>query len=164
MKKTLSLLLAMLLVLSSMLTLASCGSESGFNDDNKIDNKIYLTLENYEQYLDVNVRYYGENGRWSSLQSKYVYPQIVNSVSVTSTSSFVKFYGCSIKVRVVGQYSYTYSKDYDQTTDETIIVTLSLGGTGDDYKIIDTSKGSDAYDILGLGYEVISVSGYVIVD
>lgn len=156
MKKTLSLLLAMLLVLSSMLTLASCGS--------KDDNKIYLTLENYEQYLNVSAKYYGEGATWSSLQRKYVYPQIVNSVSVASTSSFVKFYDCVIEVKIVGQYSYTYSKDYDKTTSETITITLSLGGTGSNSKTINTSLGSKAYDIVGRGYEVISVSGYVIVD
>ena len=158
MKKIFSLLLAMLLVLSSMLTLASCGSV----DDS--DDRINLTLDNYEQYLNVSASYYGEGATWSSLQRKYVYPQIVNSVSVASTSSFVKFYDCVIEVEIVGQYSYTYSKDYDKTTSETITITLSLGGTGSNSKTINTSLGSKAYDIVGRGYEVISVSGYVIVD
>ena len=159
MKKTISLLLAVLLLLTSILSLASCGSAK-----DKKDNKIYLTLANYEQYLDVSARYYGDGATWSSLQKKYVYPQIVNSVSVTSTSSFVKFYDCVIEVKIVGQYSYTYSKDYDKTTSETIVITLSLGGTGSNSKTINTSLGSKAYDIVGRGYEVVSVSGYVIVD
>ena len=134
MKKTLSLFLAMLLVLSSVLALASCGSESGSND-----NKIYLTLTNYEQYLDVSAKYYGENGRWSSIEKDYLYPQIKNSVSVTSTSSFVKFYNCVIEVKIVGQYTYILNKFCDKTTFETIKVTLSLGGTGSNSKNIDSS-------------------------
>ncbi len=164
MKKTLSLLLAMLLVLSSMLALASCGSESGSNDDNKSsndDNKIYLSLENYEQYLDVSARYYGEDGRWSSLFSRYNYGRIVSSVTTASTSSFVKFYNCVIEVRIVGEYYYTaYDK---KRTDETIKVTLSIGGSGSGSKIENVHNGN-AHDIKGMGYEVVSVSGYVIVD
>ena len=157
MKKTLSLFLAMLLVLSSMLTLASCGSESGFNDDNKI----YLSLENYEQYLNVSARYYGEDGRWSSLFSRYNYGSIVSSVTIASTSSFVKFYNCVIEVRIVGEYYYTaYDK---KTTDETIKVTLSIGGSGSGSKI-ENVLNDNAHDIKGMGYEVVSVSGYVIVD
>ncbi len=157
MKKTISLLLAMLLLLTSMLSLASCGS----NNDSDNDNKIYLTLQNYEQYLDVSARYYGEDGRWSSLFSRYNYGSVVSSATVTSTSSFVKFYNCVIEVRIVGEYYYTASSK--KTTDETIKVTLSIGGSGSGSKI-ENVYNDNAHDIKGKGYEVISVSGYVVVD
>jgi len=158
MKKTLSLLLAMLLVLSSMLALASCGSGSDSNDE---DNKIYLTLENYEQYLDVSAKYYGEDGVWNSLGKDYYYNKIISSASVSSTSPLVKFYNCSITIKITGQYE--YGSDTKNTTAE-LKISLSLGGTGSAKEDTVTRYSNTLHDIKGIGYEVVSVSGYVIVD
>ena len=152
MKKTISLLLVMLLLFTLMLNLASCGSN---------DNKIYLTLDNYEQYLEVSAKYYGEDADWNTLFYRYDYSSVVSSATVTSTSSFVKFYDCVIEVRIVGEYYYTAHDK--KTTDETIKVTLSIGGSGSGSKI-ENVHNDNAHDIKGRGYEVVSVSGYVIVD
>ena len=55
------------------------------------------------------------------------------------------------------------SRKLVKTTDETVKVTLSIGGSGSGSKI-ENVYNDNAHDIRGKGYEVISVSGYVIVD
>ncbi len=152
----------LVLLFSFVLTFVSCASNGDSNDKiGSRDDRIELTLENYEQYIDVSARYYGEGGTWSSLFSRYDYKSVVSSATVTSTSTFVKFYNCSIKVRIVGEYYYTASSK--KTTDETIEVSLSIGGSGRASKVENVSN-ANAHDIKGKGYEVVAVSGYVIVD
>ncbi len=159
MKKTISLLLAAFLMFASIFSLFSCGSEGGSEGDS--EDKIYLTLENYEQYLDVSAKYYGEDGVWNSLGKDYYYNKIISSASVSSTSPLVKFYNCSITIKITGQYE--YGRDTRNTTAE-LEMSLSLGGTGSAKEDTVTSYSNSLHDIKGIGYEVVSVSGYVVVD
>ena len=155
MKNKVCLLLTVMLILSSILAFAACG------DDEPDSNKIALTLNNYEQYISISARYYGEEARWSSMFSRYNYGYVVSSATISSTSSFVKFYDCIIEVRIVGEYYYTHSDKL--TTKEVLKISLSLGGTGSEKKVKTVSNGN-AHDIKGIGYEVVSVKGYVVVE
>ena len=162
MKRIISLLMSVILALSSMFTLASCNPQGNSKENAEEDSKIYLTLSNYEQYLNVSAKMYGKNGEWSSSAKDYYYEYVTTSVEISSTSPLVKFYNCSISVRVVGNYrrglEYT-----NYSVDNTLVISLSLGGTGSNYR--DTFvMFSNANNIVGKGYEVISVSGYVVVD
>ena len=161
MKKIVSLLLAVILVLSSMLAFTSCSSE-GKSKEDKEDSKIYLTLSNYEEYLKVGARMYGKNGNWNSLAKDYYYQYVTTSVEISSTSPLVKFYNCSISVRVVGNYYSGAASNGNYSVDETLKIQLSLGGTGSNYKDKYVTY-SNANNIVGRGYEVVSVSGYVVV-
>lgn len=157
MKKIISLLLATILALSSLFTLASCNSK----ENSKENSKTYLTLSNYEQYLEVSAKYYGEDGDWNSIGKDYYYSKIISSASVSSTSSLAKFYDCSISIKITGKYKYGSDT---RNTSETLVINLSLGGTGSAKKNTVTSYSNHYYNIQGIGYEVVSVSGYVIVN
>ena len=49
------------------------------------------------------------------------------------------------------------------TSDNTLKINLSIGGTGSDVEVT-APQYSYAYNIKGKGYEVVSVSGYVVVE
>jgi hypothetical protein len=151
MRKIICLLLALFMIFTSIFSLTSCGSNE----------KIYLTLENYEQYLDVSASYYGEDRIWSIQFSQYCYENIVNRATITSKLPSAKFYDCIIKVRVIGEYYYTaYDK---KTTYQIIKIPLNISGNGSDSKI-ENVYNENAHDIKNKGYEIVSVSGYIIVD
>ena len=159
MKKLVSLLLVTVSIISFSFSFYSCSSTENKKQENA---KIYLTLYNYEQYLDVSARMYGKNGNWNSLAKDYYYQYVTTLVEISSTSPLVKFYNCSISVRVVGNY-YSGGSYTNYSVDKTLEIPLSLGGTGSKY--IDTYVTfSNANNIVGKGYEVVSVSGYVVVD
>lgn len=154
MKKIISLLLATILLLSSLFALASCGGTEK-------ESRINLTLSNYEVYLNVSAKLYGKNPHWNSLAGEYFYDYVTTSVEISPTTPLLKFYDCRISVRIVGSY---YSGNSDmKNVNETLEVSLSLAGNGSNYKDQRITF-SNANNITGRGYEVVSVSGYVIVD
>lgn len=155
MKKTICLLLVVLLTISTLLIFTSCVDDP---DDSKTnDNKIYLTLDNYDQYIKVSARFYGEGMHWNSFFSRYDYNYIVASAEISSTHPSIKFYGCKVEIKISGEYRTSSLNQVNPVLE----ISLSLGGTGSDYKQYTAGNGRD---IKGHGYSVVSVSGYVIVE
>ena len=153
-------IISLLLILSMLLCFALTGCDSsGENKENKEDdNRIALTLDNYEQYLNVTAKYYGENGRY--FNGLYWYDDVVSYASVQSASTSLMFYDCVISVRIKGRHTnYRFST---KDTDHTITISLNIGGSGSGYAI-DAPGGGGAKDFTGLGYQVVDVLGYVVI-
>lgn len=149
MKKILSLWLAMILAFSSMLSLVSCGSNN--------DEKINLTLSNYEDYISIDsARVYGTGSpTWSSYLSAYQYPNAEGSVSISGVYGY-EYTDVVIDITI----HFHYGDDYHEMP---ISVNLNKGGNG---------RGSNIEKLKGFGwanewiqkhayYEVTSVKGYV---
>ena len=117
MKKTLSLLLAMILVFLC-LTLASCGSGS------ESSKSIKLTLENYEDYLSIDsAKVYGTGSPyWSSYLSAYQYPYAEGNVLISGVYNY-EYDDVVINITI----HIHYGKDYKEIP---ISVKLNKGGSG----------------------------------
>ena len=153
MKKNISLLLVVMLILSTLFVFAGCVEDPAPPKENKI----YLTLDNYDQYISIAAKFYGEGMHWNSFFSRYDYSYVIASASVTSTHPSIKFYGCEIQIKISGQYR---GSSLTQVS-PTLKISLSLGGTGSDSFQYNPGNGRE---IKGHGYTVVSVSGYVIVE
>ena len=108
-RKVLSILLVSIMVGIFAISMTACGlfggnSNSNSNENSKNDGRVYLTLDNYEQYLSVSARYFGQDASWSSSSSSYEYRYVVAQASVSSVASYLKFYECVVRVRIVGTF------------------------------------------------------------
>lgn len=149
MKRIISILISAVIII---LCFSSCGSTNQ-NDDNS--DKTKLTLENYNDYISISAKY----GPKSYNYTTDIGENITCSASVESASASIKFYNCVIKVRIKGSYKDLLGGD-KVTTDDILEIKLNIGGTGNASKVVE----SYGYDIKGLGYDVISVSGYIDID
>lgn len=159
MKKVICVWLVVSILFSILFT--GCGSKPN-------ESKIELTLDNYEQYLNVSSRCYGEYGEWNSIDKHYTYQVVVSSADVTPTSPLLKFYDCTIEIEVFGMYQYDpdWLHHYVEYTDHTITIPLSIGGSGSGTDSKRDSKWEEdgVHTIVCMGYQVKSISGYVVVD
>ena len=157
MKKNACLLLAILLIASTLLVFTACVEEP---EDNKGDkpSKIYLTLENYTQYLEITAECRPRSPYNDLLWGESRYHDVVCTAKVSSTSTFVKFYECSIEMTIEGYFWASWKRNIF----EIVTVNLSLGGTGSITKTITDASATD--DMAIEECEVLSISGYVIVE
>ena len=158
MKKIISLLLALVLTLSLTLIFTSCDTSG---EDNS---KINLTLDNFEQYLTVSAKMHGTDGWWNSSWSEYRYEYITTSVEIASVSPLIKFYNCSVTIRVEGTWQYKAESDI-RNHSEVFEIPLNIGGSGsasNDWKYFDNCD--DHKNITGKSYQIVTVSGYVVID
>lgn len=170
MKRKIVLILVMLFIVVTMgMSLVAC---SGANNANK---GTALTMSNYEDYLKISAIFSGDNAYWKSAtgkydSSEYWHKNIIGSVSITPTSDRFDFTDAEITVKIAGVYyivgdSGMKSDSHKRIYSENITVSLNLVGQGSAKKsvsIIETEGFNNyAYAASGLGYEVVSVSGYV---
>lgn len=173
MKRKIVLILVMLFIVVTMgMSLVACNgsgvdsSSSGANNANK---GTALTMSNYEDYLKISARFSGDNAYYYG-GGEYWHKNIIGSVSITPTSDRFDFTDAEITVKIAGVYYIVgdgglKSSSRERIYNENITVSLNLVGQGSAKKIVsitDTEGFHDyAYAVSGLGYEVVSVSGYV---
>ena len=128
-----------------------------------VDNSIELNLENYETYIETSARLFGDDGFYSSYG--WWYPKVKGEVTVTAASTNYDYIDVIIRVRIVGNFTRVgHDSEPKKKYDETITVSLNIGGSGVGSKsitIADVYYSNYAKNIVGEGYEVISVSGKV---
>ncbi|MBD5092582.1 MAG: hypothetical protein HDT36_04290 [Clostridiales bacterium] len=188
MKKTVITIIAVVLILvATMATLTACGESSGgysntpnYGNDNSnnygngssnnngggastVKPKTYLTLLNYDQYLDISAECEGTGDRNNILSgSTWLYEKVRSRVDVSSTSTLVKFYECKVEVEVKVLCKYKYVDPQIKIITNVISCNLDSNGNGFG-SIIDlcTDNGVYGFGFSLLSTEVISVSGYV---
>ena len=156
-------LLCVLLIISMLFCVLFSGCDSKSNES-----KIELTLDNYEQYLTVSSKCYGELGEWNSIDDHFTYQYVVSEAEVAATSPLLKFYDCKIEIEVFGMYQYDpdWLHHYVEYTDHTITISLSIGGSGSDTESTRDSKWEEdgIHSIVCMGHRVKSITGYVVVE
>lgn len=159
-KRTISIIVLCLSIVWLLTMLAGCPNTDNIPTENN-KNRVALTLDNYENYISIKCTFGGDPStmHWNSLNSEYRYNAVKSEVAITSVASYLKFDNCIIKVKINGEYYYTASSKLTYSYDHT--VNLSIGGTG---ASSNSYKQSNCHKIKGIGYQVLSVSGYVIVE
>lgn len=190
MKKTfITIISVVLIIVATMITLTACTDSSGGysntpnygndssnnlgnNSSNNNNNgggssvvkpKTYLTLLNYDQYLEITAECEGTGDRNNILTgSTWLYEKVRSRVDVASTSSLVKFYECKLEVEVKVLCKYKYVDPQIKIITNVISCNLDSNGNGFG-SIIDlcTDDGVYGFGFSLLSTEVISVSGYV---
>lgn len=157
MKKGISWLLLAVLVGLFFGAFVSCGDTGS----SSADQWILLTKENYDKYLKVSARYYGGgDAYWSSSNKAYGYTRRIFEVSISPAASYLQFTGyCALEIEIYGSYATASGKRYNEH--ETLRVTLDIGGNGSNSTY--TAGISEGYNLKGISYDVVSISGGVIV-
>lgn len=155
-KRAVGFLLLVVLALPVVTTFISCGS-----GNQPTTHVVSLTTANYSQYLKVNARYYGGGSTWSYSVSGLSYEQRIFDVSVSPAASYLEFTGyCSMQVKIYGSYKGVAVNSDTYYEDATLYVKLDIGGNGRASKY---NGNSSARDIKGVSYEVVSITGGVVV-
>lgn len=155
MKKGISWLLLAVLACLFLGSFVSCG-DTGSSPS---EQSILLTKENYDKYLKVSARYYGGgDSSWSSSNEAYGYTRRIFDVSISPAASYLQFTGyCSLEIEIYGSYADSSGTRYNEH--ETLRVTLDIGGNGSNSTY--TSSISRCYNLKGISYDVVSISGGV---
>ena len=171
------IMLALFLVIMS---LCSCGSnkETNKTDNNeKKDDGIELTIDNYEKYLDVDCSLYlsdgidyGEAMGTDRRIGRAVYKSIGADLEVNGKSTNYDYNDIVVKVEIAGDY-YSYSEDemttFIQTGEPTESQTCSFSLSAETDIV---GHGYDSYTFIipnnkwvlnggTIGYEITEVSG-----
>lgn len=157
MKKGISWLLLAVLACLFLGSFVSCG-DTGSSTSRQ---SIQLTKENYDKYLKVSARYYGGgDSHWVSTQKAYSYTRRIFDVSISPAASYLEFTGyCSLEITIYGSYTHSSGNKYNEH--KTLRVTLDIGGNGSNstYEV----SGFGCYNLKGISYDVVSISGSVVV-
>lgn len=133
--------------------------------DNSIeDNSIALNMDNYETYINTSARLFGDDVYITTSYDRW-YPKVKGEVEVSPAITNFNYIDVVLRVRILGEFTIV-GKDSEppKIYDETITVSLNIGGSGRGSKVITIKhlyNSNYAKNITGLGYEVISVSGKV---
>lgn len=158
-------IITVLLLLACVVSMFGCSSE-----DKKSNANTYLDLNNYSQYLKVEAKCYGTDAKmvYDEKGGYYSYQNIAYSVNILPASESLIFTNAMIVVKIHCKYQYIRSSDYTQTHSETVTVKLNIGGSGNEILNRPTAIDEDtllhisgAYEVTGLSYEVVEISGQV---
>lgn len=162
-------IIAILLIISFALTLTSCG------------NKTKLTLENFEEYLNITTICKGDgehiiktidDADGTYIKNADLFSDIVAKTSVEGASENFNYRDVIIKIRVIGTYKYFFEfynryignikKDFSLEYE----IKLNVSGDGSNASVFEIPEGSEdkhftineaiVYDVA-----IVSISGYV---
>lgn len=166
MKRILFLLTVALMILS----LCACGGNGAENAE-KSKNEVELTMENYENYLNISSSRLFTGKFWriqpsDSPNSIGCNSQAECKIDVKSASSNYDYKDVTLTMKITAIYD-TY-EGFEKTNDvvsvEEITVKCDVGGNGTNRVVIFEGipqKYQIAEDSLGIEWEVVSVSGSV---
>ena len=167
MKKTLSLLLALVLCLS----LCACGSEGKSNGTE-------LTLDNYSNYLTVDARLgdlgdgvyvgtanFGTGVSFSGGRTYYLYKGFNCWVGVKGVSTNFNYNNVSVTVRFTGKYKTADRETYNWTVggdiNKEVTVNCNIAGEGHISEALSTEGQYVMSDMADVKCEVVAISGTV---
>lgn len=148
----------------------SSSSSTGSNYSSSQSNKIALTKDNINNYLEINATSYGSDSKTTSSYDTY-YQSVVSSVSISSTNSSFVFENCMVSIEIYGSIFAGIYNNYDQSRNYTYTTILSCklnAGGGGSAKTVDypsditNNPRYKCWKVNTKTYSVVSVSGYVI--
>lgn len=158
-------IISIVILISCVLSLFGC------SDENKNEeSEVYLDLNNYSHYLTIEAKCYGTDAKkvYDSNGGYYSYQNIAYSVNVTPASESLIFTDAVAIVKIYCEYQYLRDDDYRKEHSETVSVKLNIGGSGSEILNKPTATDEDvllhafgAYDVTGLYYDVVEISGRV---
>ena len=146
-------LFAFLLLIARCVSLVACGNSSSQNSSNE---DIKLSLDNYEDYISVYAKVYGDGySTWSSYVSDFLYGDATAEAQISGISNY-EYNDVVITVTVYFSYG---------STERSIPLNIKLnkGGSGKSSKTIDINDGLWANEWIQkyAYYNVTAVSGSV---
>ena len=156
-----TIILGMLLL--STTSFAGCSKSE---ENSKDDNAIELTMENYEDYLTVNVTT-GTTGDGYKVHgiSDPFYKEIQNNITVEGVSDNYNYEDVKVEAEITVKYTpYSWSGlDQDDVLfTETLSTTCNVAGDGSDSTLTNVQDGYTTNLFMAYDYEVTKVSGSVV--
>lgn len=153
----------LMIMLCGVLLIGLTGCGNGKSDNDTIN----LTMDNYEDYLDIEVDY-NVGGYSTQLPgySFYFYDTIKGNVKVTGASTNYDYNNVEVEVKISGTYdlyqktSQKYSRGTEKELDKTIIVKCNVGGSGEK-SFSESLLGYTYMKSIDARYEIVNISGSI---
>ena len=158
--------LGCIMIAVMIVTMCSCGN----------NNEIELTLDNYSDYLDVSVSWYGTGEKYflnnglkitSNYEALVMVDSVGMSVEVSGVSTNFNYNDVTITLKIKGNYNcYDFlnidGPEYTYDYESILTVDTNISGSGSNSDFIELSDHLVTHDYLISGeYEIIEISGTV---